>query len=277
MTATKKKKSELLTNNKKENSNKRRRRKITWFNPSYSKNVATNIGKKFFTLLSACFPANNKLYKIINKNTIKLSYSCMTNIKESIANHNKAILSKDKIKEEQIKLCNCRNRTLCPLQGNCLQKGVVYQATVTQTNTMGEDIYIGITENEFKTRYNQHTSSFRLCHKSSATSLSEHIWKLKESNTDHTVRWKILEKAQPYSPTTGKYNLCTTEKAYIAYTHPSLNKRRELFSTCPHRRKHLLSNLKFEEKKAPSGSAQGGSAPRPPEEDGPKCPPVTGL
>ena len=258
---------------------------MTWFNPPFSRNVATNFGKKFFTLLSACFPANNKLHKIINKNTIKLSYSCMSNIKQSIANRNKAILSKEKIKEEQIKLCNCRNRTLCPLQEfcNCLQKGVVYQATVTQTNTMREDIYIGITENEFKTRYNKHTSSFRLSHKSSATLLSEHIWKLKENNTDHTVTWKILEKAQPYTPTTGKCNLCTTE-AYIAYTHPSLNKRRELFSTCPHRRKDLLSNLKmkFEEKKAPSGnapsrSAPNNSAPRPPEEDGRKCPAATGL
>ena len=155
------------------------------------------------------------------------------------------------IKEEQIKICNCRNRTLCPLQGNCLQKGVVYQATVTQTNTMREDLYIGITENELKTRYNQHTSSFRLSHKSSATSLSKHIWKLKENNTDHTVTWKIREKAQPYTPTSSKCNLCTTEKAYIAYTLPSLNKRRELFSTCPNRRKHLLSNLKMkcEEKK----------------------------
>ena len=87
-----------------------------------SHSVATNIGKKFFTLLSACFPANNKLHKIINKNTIKLSYSCMSNIKQNIVNHNKTILSKEKIKEEQIKLCNCRNRTLCPLQGNCLKK-----------------------------------------------------------------------------------------------------------------------------------------------------------
>ena len=148
----------------------------------------------------------------------------MSNIKQSIANHNKAILSKEKIREEEIKLCNCRNRTLCPLQGNFLQKGVVNQATVTQI-TMREDIYIGITENAFKTRYNQHTSSFRLSHKSSATSLSEHIWKLKENNTDHTVPWKILEKAHPYTPTTGKCNLCTSEKANIAYTHPSLNKR----------------------------------------------------
>ena len=169
---------------------------LTPHSAPFSRNVATNIGKKLFTLLSACFPANNKVHKIINKNTINLmlSCSCMNNIKQSIANHNKAILSKEKIKEEQIKICNCRNRTLCPLQGNCLQKGLVYQATVTQTNTMREDIYIGIIENEFKTRYNQHSPSFRLSHKSSATSLSEHIWKLKENNTDHAVTWRILEK-----------------------------------------------------------------------------------
>ena len=157
--------------------------------PPYSKNVATNIGKKkLLTLLSACFPANNKLYKIINKNTIKLSYNCMSNTKQRIANHNKAILGKEKIEEEQIKLhvCNGRNRTLCPLQDNCLQKGVVYQATVTQTNTMREEIYIGITENEFITRYNQHTSSFRLSHKSSATSLSEHIWIIRKEHRPYS-------------------------------------------------------------------------------------------
>ena len=118
----------------------------------------------------------------------------------------------------------------------------------TDQHNEGRHLYRNNRE-RVQTRYNQHTSSFRLSHKSSATSLSEHIWKLKENNTDHTVTWKILEKAQPYSSTTGKCDLCTTEKAYIAYTHPSLNKRRELFSTCPHRRKHLLSNLKSEEKK----------------------------
>ena len=49
-----------------------------------------------------------------------------------------------------------------------------------------------------------------------------------------------------------------------------------------HKRKHLLSNLKSEAKKAPSGSAPSlsapsGSAPRPLEEDGAKCPPATDL
>ena len=86
-----------------------------------------------------------------------------------------------------------------------------------------------------------------------------------KGDVDHIVTWKILEKAQPYSPTTGKCNLCTTEKARIAFTRPSLNKRRELFSTCPHRRKYLLSNLRPE---PTVQQARSGSAPRPREEDG---------
>ncbi|GFR76768.1 hypothetical protein ElyMa_000491000 [Elysia marginata] len=58
----------------------RRKRRITWFNPPCSKNVSSNIGKKFFDLLNSCFPPNHKLHKIINKNTVKLSYSCTPNI-----------------------------------------------------------------------------------------------------------------------------------------------------------------------------------------------------
>ena len=38
--------------------------------PLFSINVATNIGKNFFFLLNECFPKNNKLDKIINKNTV---------------------------------------------------------------------------------------------------------------------------------------------------------------------------------------------------------------
>ena len=54
--------------------------------------------------------------------------------------------------------------------------------------------------------------------------------------------------------------------------------QRELLSTCPHRRKHL-SNLKMksEEKQASSGNAPSRSSPRPPQEDGRKCPAETGL
>ena len=54
----------------------------------------------------------------------------------------------------------------------------MYKAIVTQTESMRQDIYIGMTENPFKTRYNLHNSSFRLPHKRSTTTLSEHLWTL---------------------------------------------------------------------------------------------------
>ena len=54
------------------------------------------------------------LYKIINKNTIKLSYSCMNNIYEIITSHNKTVLSNKKSEAEQTRPCNCRNKTSCP-------------------------------------------------------------------------------------------------------------------------------------------------------------------
>ena len=58
-----------------------RQRNILWFNPPYSKNVATNVGKCFLSLIDKHFPKSNPLHKIFNRNTLKLSYSCMGNIK----------------------------------------------------------------------------------------------------------------------------------------------------------------------------------------------------
>ena len=63
-----------------ENNQRTRRRKIIWFNPSYSRNVKMNIGKNFLNLLVKHFPANNKMHKIFNKNTVKVSYSFMKNM-----------------------------------------------------------------------------------------------------------------------------------------------------------------------------------------------------
>ncbi|GFS25682.1 inositol hexakisphosphate and diphosphoinositol-pentakisphosphate kinase 2 [Elysia marginata] len=134
----------------------RRKRRITWFNPPMSKNVSSNIGKKFFDLLNSCFPPNHKLHKIINKNTVKLSYSCTPNIKQIISSHNKRIINESSNKASTTKLCNCRDKPSCPLQGKCLEQSLVYQATISETNTNKIDTYIGITENTFKTRFNQH-------------------------------------------------------------------------------------------------------------------------
>ena len=220
-----------------------RTRKITWFNPPFSMNVASNIGKNLFSLLNECFPKTSKLHKIINKNTIKLSYSCMADMKQKIDNHNRIIMSNGREREEVTRTCNCRDKPLCPIKRKFLQEGVVYKAIVTQTETMKQDIYVGMTENPFKTRYNLHNSSFRLPHKRSTTTRSEHLWKLKDAGVIHKTEWTILDKAKPCLPATRKCDLCLTEKYHILLEKSRLlNKRSEIFGTCPHRKKHLLQN-----------------------------------
>ena len=84
---------------------KKRKRNIIWFNLPYSKSVKTNIGRIFVKLISKHFPPNHKFAKIFNKNAMKLSYSCMLNIRSKINAHNKKILQ-PKPAESQ-KLCNC--------------------------------------------------------------------------------------------------------------------------------------------------------------------------
>ena len=84
---------------------KRRQRKITWFNPPYSKNVQTNIGEKFLKLIDKNFPKDHPLRKIINRNTVKVSYKCMPNMKQKISTHNFKVLQGEKI--QPIYGCNC--------------------------------------------------------------------------------------------------------------------------------------------------------------------------
>ena len=67
---------------------KKRQRNIMWYNPTYSKNVETNVGKCFLSLVDPHFPKSNPLHKIFNRNTIKVSYSHMNDIKTVISGHN---------------------------------------------------------------------------------------------------------------------------------------------------------------------------------------------
>ena len=63
----------------------------------FSKNVNTNIGHRFLSLVDKHFHKDHKLRKIFNRNTIKISYSCMSNTKRIIDNHNKQILKSSEL------------------------------------------------------------------------------------------------------------------------------------------------------------------------------------
>ena len=59
---------------------KTRKRAVTWFNPPFSANVSTNVGKEFLKLIDTAFPPNNPLHKLFTRNTVKISYKCMPNM-----------------------------------------------------------------------------------------------------------------------------------------------------------------------------------------------------
>ena len=144
--------------------------------------MATNVAKTFLTFISKHFPKNKMLNKIFNTNTIKVSYSCLPNVKQKISNKNRRLLQMHRMKEstQDSKLCNCRQKkNSCALDGKCLTKCVVYKATLTETISNNQETYIGLTENEFKTRFNLDKSSFKLEHKRTSTTLGEHVWELK--------------------------------------------------------------------------------------------------
>ena len=77
-------------NSTSKNRSRNRTRKTFWFNPPFNDEVTTNIGKEFFTLVNKHFPPSNKY---VNKNNIKLSYSCMPDMKSMINKQNTSRLN----------------------------------------------------------------------------------------------------------------------------------------------------------------------------------------
>ena len=189
---------------------KRRRRDVIWFNPPFNKSLKTNIGKQFLGLINKNFPATNQLSEILNRQTIKMSYSCHENMESKIKKHNNKLLSETKPEAENS--CNCRDKSKCPVKNKCLTETVIYKAKVQYEQVEME--YIGLTDNPFKTRFNEHTHTFRNERKKKATTLANFVWD-KGLNPLPTIKWSILQKCRRYSPGQKTCNLCLTEKLHI--------------------------------------------------------------
>ena len=91
------------------------------------------IRREFISLINRSFPTGHKLRKIFNRNTLKLGYSSMPNVKQLKNGHNKAILQSTETaqlqEDEGKQTCNCRKKEKCPLDGECLVSKSMYQAT----------------------------------------------------------------------------------------------------------------------------------------------------
>ena len=220
----------------KKNRKRNRKRKITWFNPPFSRSVRTNVAAAFLTMIDRHFK-NTPLKKIFNRHNVKVSYSCMPNIAAIISGHNKRQL----IQEPPEKPCNCRKKQECPMEGRCQASHIIYEAHVTSQDELRT--YIGSAETTFKTRYNNHTMSFRHEKYRTNTELSKHLWKKKNDDKEYHLSWRIKDKASSYNPATKRCCLCTTEKVRILTADKTkiLNKRSEIIAKCRHANKYRLA------------------------------------
>ena len=223
-----------------------RKRKVIWFNPPFNKAVKTKVAKIFLRLIDKHFPAHHKYRQIFNRNTIKVSYSCLPNMKAKINAHNKKVLSNVIPSAAIDKTCNCRDSTICPMNGNCLKKNIMYTANLTcEAANYETKRYVGICATTFKLRYANHKKSFNHDMYKRNSELSAEIWRLKNTGLQFNLTWNIEKTSVPYTPETKRCSLCMSEKVEIALHQGNnlLNKRNEIISRCLHRKRFKLRSL----------------------------------
>ena len=239
---------EDINNNRNRRKKRKRNRNLIYFTPPFSMTVKTRIGKEFLKIVDTAFPPGNPLHKKLNRHNIKISYSCMPNMKTRISRHNTQLLTRDRVQEEEPP-CNCM-RIPCPMpgQGKCRSKNAVYQAIVTvapRPEVQGEveevHTYVGATH-DFKERYYGHRSSFNLEASRTSTTLSKFVWKMKDEGRQYSIKWRIIDRGAAYRPAAKRCNLCLKEKYWIIF-HPemaSLNDHSEIWRPCMHRHSTFL-------------------------------------
>ena len=164
----------------------------------------------------------------------------MPNMQSIISTHNKRILGDSKMPTTEG--CNCRQAQLCPLDGKCQTKNMIYKATVTLDHDQSQHNYIGLTSTTFKKRWSTHKSSF--VSDKASTKLSDFIKTQKAKKNNFKIDWSIKTLASPYTQNSKKCNLCLTESFEIMKALKSNSKtlttRNEIFQKCIHREKYLL-------------------------------------
>ena len=223
------------------NSKRQRRRKILWYNPPFSANVKTNVGRLFLKLVRTHFHKNHRYHKIFNMNTIKVSYSCTRNVGSVIKTHNASVLRKE---QPLTRKCSCPARVVCPLDNQCLESNILYEGTVTEVEEQVERDYVGLCSTDWKSRLGVHNQGFNHREHATRCELSKHIWNLKDSSKEYNLRWRLLKKVRGRL-IAGACKLCASEKVAII-NHPTPNRllNSNWIQKCVHARKYLLAYSK---------------------------------
>ena len=228
---------------------KNRRKQVTYYNPPFDLQVKTNVAKRFLHLVSKHFPAHHRLHKILNRKTLKVSYSCMPSMASYISSHNISTLTKFRSTGPPKNTCNCANPEECPFNGECLTEASVYRGSISLPSANILRRYIGISEPIIKGRWSDHMTSCKYRKYKDKTKLSQEYWSLKDAGHEldrhRDISFELLKKSVPYKAGNRKCNLCLAEKLLIMKNEDAvINKRDEFVSKCRHAPKFLLGNLK---------------------------------
>ena len=131
--------------------------------------------------------------------------------------------------------------------GKCQERNNVYQCTGLDDKGVKIWSYYGLTEGNMKYRVGNHLQSFRQDRpkREKETSLSEQVWKDRREGIVRKLHWEKVAKAKARGPNNKRCNLCDTETLFILNRPKlSVNTRLELGAYCPHKRKHILANIK---------------------------------
>ena len=115
------------------------------------------------------------------------------------------------------------------------------------------NVYLRTTEGEFKQRFINHKNSFNNSTYRNDTTLSKHVWDIKEKyNKTPVLKWYLVRIVPSCSNITKRCLLCLHEKSELLY-YPNisklLNKHSELIAKCRHANKYLLCNYKSNNRK----------------------------
>ena len=136
----------------------------------------------------------------------------MPNISSIIKHHKRKIISHDQ-SISRISF-NCRDKSSCSRNDNCLQQNVVYYSKVISTDEVTNKNYphyIELKKSSFKDRLYKLKSSFKYENNGNATKLSNFICNQKNKSIDVTLEWSIPGKTKPYSPGSWNCVLCLTK------------------------------------------------------------------
>ena len=111
----------------------------------------------------------HKFHKLFNRNNVKVSYSCMPNIRTNISLHSKKIL--EYRPPLVLDKCNCNNKNECPLNGECASCNILCKTKVnSNVRNCTEKLYKG------RATRNHSTTSNTKRKTSSARSLRDQTW-----------------------------------------------------------------------------------------------------